>query len=269
MHIAYFAGLFDGDGHVGVKHQKAWDFFSLCVTMTNNHKGVLELYQEKFGGSILPPRHYGLRKGKGTWTWQAYSSTAIKFLEAVQDHIIIKKEQVALALNFPLGDCGKRVDEDVYAKRKEIYDELIALKQQVWTEPEESDWNHGNIEELEVRADVQEAIQLYQTGLTQEEVAEQLGLPYSTVGYWVRQLGESRSRSEAAKIGAQKRKDAIHKRPEVKMAIELYEQGMSSAEVARKLGQKPATVNYWLRRMGKTRSLKQAQRVRRARERET
>lgn len=50
-------------------------------------------------------------------------------------------------------------------------------------------------------------------------------------------------------------------------ASALYGDGMSAKMVAEVMGRKPATVNYWLRSAGLTRSLAVAQTLRRARER--
>ena len=49
-------------------------------------------------------------------------------------------------------------------------------------------------------------------------------------------------------------------------AQRLYASGLSALTVAERMGRKPATVNYWLRRLGVTRSLAESQGLRRGRE---
>lgn len=60
--------------------------------------------------------------------------------------------------------------------------------------------------------------------------------------------------------------DSAVQRPESQEAAKLYESGIPISEIAKRLNKKPATVNYWLRRKGITRSLSEAQRLRRQRE---
>jgi len=62
------------------------------------------------------------------------------------------------------------------------------------------------------------------------------------------------------------RKDSIKQRPEVETASKMYREGSSVQMIAKKIEQKPATVNYWLRELGVTRSYKEAQQLRRQRE---
>lgn len=68
--------------------------------------------------------------------------------------------------------------------------------------------------------------------------------------------------SHTAKV----RVDSATERSEAQEAKLLYESGMSATDVAKQLGRKPATVNYWLRQMGATRTLEQAQKLRRSKE---
>ena len=57
-----------------------------------------------------------------------------------------------------------------------------------------------------------------------------------------------------------------HERPEFQKAVELYAQGRSCKDIAATLGVKAATINYWLRSRGLTRTYQQAQQLRRKKE---
>jgi transposase len=262
---AYFAGFFDGEGYVGVTHNAANAAISLRVTVTNNHKGICDLFAGRFGGSVTPPRHYGEKQGKGSWTWHAYAANAKAFLRAILPYVVVKKPQVELALDFPLGEPGHRVSQGVQAERVAIKETLSALKRQIFTAPTDEDW--GVREALSQRWDVKRAITLYRSGMSTQQVADKLGIKQPTVSYRMCWTGEARPRSEAIRLAP--RKDSALSRPEAKAAAKLYQGGLSVPEVARKLGFKPATVNYWLRRQGLTRSLQEAQVLRRRRERNT
>jgi transposase-like protein len=260
----YVAGLFDGEGYVGVSHQAAHDSYCLVVSVTNNHLPVLEELQGLYGGSISEPRHYGVKAGKGSWTWRAFSVDALAFLRSIEPHVIIKADQVAEALTFPIHQVGRRTTQAKRARQREIHHNLKDMKAACVWKPDGRD--RLQTEALGDRDDVRAAVELYKGGMNTSETAEAIGVSQGTVSYWMRQLGVSRPRSETASMGAEDRANSIHSRPEAKRAKRLYLSGLSAAEVARQVGEKPATVNYWLRRMGVVRTLSEAQKVRRKKE---
>lgn len=261
----YVAGLFDGEGYVGVSYNPVRDTWKFTVNITNNYLPVLEEVKATYGGRLQPPRHADDgRAGKSAWTWHAYSSTAKNFLESIKPYSIVKQEQIQIALQYPLGRYGKRVTESVRNKRNKILAELKSAKMDMNFDARDIDL--GSKEVLEKRDDVQEAAKLYQSGMEAIDIARKLDVELSTIYYWMRCLGINRSRVEAGKQAGRNRKDAVHNNPKAEEAKRLYQSGMSASDVARELGKKPATVNYWLRKMGVTRSYKEAQKLRRAKE---
>lgn len=259
----YFAGFFDGEGYVGVSYQEAWNAYMIRVSVVNNNKPVLLLFKEKYGGTIRPPSDKKAYNMKGAWTWWIHGQPAIDFLQNILPYVFVKRPQVELAIEFPIGKPGQRVTEEVRLKRKYMFEKLQSMKQDIWTEPSLDDAVVH--ETLGDREDIRRAIEMYQSGMTLDEVSRQLGVSPGTVGYWTRQLDVVRERSASAKIGSEKRLDGT-KSSEAQEAKLLYESGMSTTDVAKKLGRKPATVNYWLRQMGATRTLEQAQKLRRSKE---
>ncbi len=263
----YVAGLFDGEGYVGVSLNPVHGTWKFQVTITNNYLPVLEGIQRVFGGSLVQPKHADDgREGKSSWTWNTYSKNAKNFLRAIEPHSIIKRRQIELALQYPLGSCGKGLTEGVKQKRHEILVALQEAKRETYLEARGVDLAGRDV--LEEREDVQEAARLYQSGMSAADVASTLNVDLNTLYYWMRCLGINRSRVEAGKQAGETRKDAVHQRPDAQEAKTLYLSGMSAASVARHLEKKPATVNYWLRKMGITRSLKEAQKLRRSRSKE-
>lgn len=263
----YLAGLFDGEGYVGVVYNKVHDAWGLRLSVTNNHKGICESLRNQFGGALVPPRHYGPVEGKGAWTWAAYSSRAKEFLRVIQPFTIIKKPQVDLALTYPLGQLGRPVTDDMRRLRHTIMERLQEMKQGVWTQATAEDLLHRRA--LAEREDVKMAAALYKQGYSIDAIAELTGAKQPTISYWMRSLGISRSRREAQKQAGTRRWAKHQRQPELQRAKAMYEGGTPVSEIARVLGRKPATVNYWLRRMGLTRSLSAAQALRRQRERDS
>lgn len=261
MHIAWFAGFFDGEGYIGVSHQRAWDCYMIRATVTNNSKEPVTMFADRFEGRISEPRHYGATAGKGSWTCAINGPYAIAMLRELRPHLVVKAPQADLAIGFPIGRPGVRVTAAAQDERRRIYRGLKELKGEVRDEP---DGSTGDSIALDDDPRVAKAIALYEAGMNTTEVGQALGVHQSTISYWMRETGTARSRSEAHKQSWAGR--TVESRPEAQEALRLYEADLSAADVARHMGRKPATVNYWLRKMGATRSLKDAQRLRRKKE---
>jgi transposase len=257
--VEYAAGFFDGEGYVGVVRYQRNGAMCLRCTVTNNNRPVLEMFRTTFGGSIRRPDGPG-DGGKRSWVWCLTSGAAVAFLSAIAPHVVVKQPQVEAALTYPLGALGRRVSADDRAKRLDLYYRLKGLKTEVRTE--DPDRRLAARVKLEERADVQRAVGLYLGGSTVHQVAAEIRRKYSTVSYWLTSLGVTRPRVQALAI-ARKRRPGLQSRPEVQRAIEIYATGKSAWATARDLGLGAATVNYWLRELGLTRSLTAAQRLRR------
>lgn len=95
----YWAGLFDGEGYVGLGHNKAKaSTFILHVRVVNCNEYPLTLLVEQFGGSVYNTES-GQRKHR-LYCWTAYGNNAATFLSAINTYSIIKKNQIDLALRF-------------------------------------------------------------------------------------------------------------------------------------------------------------------------
>ena len=101
MTIQYIAGLFDGEGGIYIT-QKIDKRFSKGILVrnircqvANTHKGVLINLQKIFGGTIRLKNH------KRGFTWEiAGQKNVLDFLNKIYPYLIIKKEQVKLAIQY-------------------------------------------------------------------------------------------------------------------------------------------------------------------------
>jgi hypothetical protein len=97
--LAYFAGLFDGEGCVGVYHQPKSRSSCLRVQIVQNLKpGVEEAFSElviAFGGKI---RHQRTRTANTKVCYDAAGDVGCAFLEAILPYVRWKREQVALGI---------------------------------------------------------------------------------------------------------------------------------------------------------------------------
>jgi hypothetical protein len=101
--IAYLAGLFDGEGYVGIvkKHPKARHNPShvLQVEISNTHKPTIDFVNRRFSGCVYKFKPT-MRTRKICWDWRGTNRNAIKFLETVLPYLRIKRSQAILGLRF-------------------------------------------------------------------------------------------------------------------------------------------------------------------------
>ncbi len=101
--------------------------------------------------------------------------------------------------------------------------------------------------------DYSEIANLYKSGLGCDAIAERLGANRSTISAHLRDFGISRSSAEANKARS------LY---DVSKMKDLYLAGLSSAEIAKIMGCSAATVTLHMRKMGLSRSNREAQQLR-------
>src|SRR5438046_3641105 len=101
MSAEYAAGFFDGEGCVNLMETgpKAKSIRPLVrVILTSTHPTILYRFQEQFGGWVNIYRPGVNRKLR--YTWSQLEKKAIAFIQFIQPFSIIKREQIAVALEF-------------------------------------------------------------------------------------------------------------------------------------------------------------------------
>lgn len=133
----YVAGLFDGEGCVRiarwanpkngtVRHQI---YVSLGVT----HRPVVEMLRETYGGSVqINPHSRRNPKNRDQHVWVVTSKTAASFLPRILPHLVIKFDEVVVALEFQRTVSrrgqGVHVPAETIALREELRSRLANLK---------------------------------------------------------------------------------------------------------------------------------------------
>ncbi len=99
MHKQYIAGFIDGEGHVGIikmkpqeKYREKSVRYIPKITIVNTNKRILEIIQNKLGGSLCErkqekPHH------KKTYSLQIYGNSLKRALPFLSKYLIIKKKQ--------------------------------------------------------------------------------------------------------------------------------------------------------------------------------
>lgn len=136
----YVAGLFDGEGCICI--QKVWvpgKYEKYCRTrmrifITTTNLPVIKLLQKWFGKGNFSEKG-SLKNGwKAAYDWRLNSKKdMIDFLNRIKDHVVIKREQVQLALQFcdTLRDksgCGKPLTKTEHGLREVIYQRFWLLR---------------------------------------------------------------------------------------------------------------------------------------------
>lgn len=106
MDLRYLAGLFDGEGSIGIYRQKATGYRK-TAGLTNTYKPILEVILQEFGGGLYPQRA-ATRLHKATWGWEIQNGPDIRiFLEKLRPFLIIKAEQADVMLACLYGNLDK------------------------------------------------------------------------------------------------------------------------------------------------------------------
>ena len=95
----YLAGLFDGAGRVETDKrsvQGKYEMYTrirISVSIKSKSMHLMYLLAEHAGG------HYSITKGSN-YCWSAMGKESLGFLTRIKDHVVAKREQVKLALQF-------------------------------------------------------------------------------------------------------------------------------------------------------------------------
>ncbi len=135
--LAYFAGLFDGEGCISIGHHKPQrgkrteQHTLRCSVVMTDKKCVTSFIV--FGGSICQKTKFLTNpKWQPQWTWSISSNQAKGFLETFLPFLRLKKKQAQLAIEFqemrsrPL--AHNKVSKEEISKRNWYWQRLKELK---------------------------------------------------------------------------------------------------------------------------------------------
>lgn len=145
LNVQYIAGLFDGEGWVRADtftplFRKSTRF-QVTAGIAMTYEPVIRLLYERYGG-VLQGDDCFRRKNPANrtiWRWSVSSRIAAPFLREIEPFVIVKREQVTLALELQdhireyrsrmVGDkVSAEFKAEICAHRQKIADELRRLK---------------------------------------------------------------------------------------------------------------------------------------------
>lgn len=100
---AYLAGLFDGEGYVGIVRRKTKTrkpyYHNLQVEVANTHKPTIDRVNKLFPGCVYSYKPTKLTR-KLCWDWRVSSHNAVRFLKTILPYLRIKRVQAVLGIQF-------------------------------------------------------------------------------------------------------------------------------------------------------------------------
>jgi hypothetical protein len=97
---AYVAGIIDGEGHIAITRDKARNGFQLRIQVRTTSRALSEWLSETTGcGST---REMSDKRGNRMpcHEWRVFTNQALRILELIQPYIVMKRELVAIAIEF-------------------------------------------------------------------------------------------------------------------------------------------------------------------------
>lgn len=98
IELAYFAGLFDGEGCICISETKKHNFI-VSFTLSNTNFDVINWIEQHFGGNVTPIKKQKSYYKQG-YLWSAHKNTLQLYLPHLVHYLRIKKPQALLLLKY-------------------------------------------------------------------------------------------------------------------------------------------------------------------------
>ena len=118
--LAYTAGIFDGEGCIGIyRHKdkrlrKGFNYF-LCVSIWSTNQWLIQWLKMNYGGcTLLRPKfsEEAYTSKKPIWKWQLTARKAREFLELILPYLYLKRPEAELAISFQKANSKRRKSEE-------------------------------------------------------------------------------------------------------------------------------------------------------------
>lgn len=135
--LAYYAGLFDGEGCVSINKVKGIkgrrDSFQLRVNITSTNEEVVRQMPGSFGGTVLFRQR---ERAQDFWNWVAVARQARDFLVLIKPDLIIKHQQARVGIMFQTerDARGQQKTEEDWNKEFQYYETIRRLNARWGTE---------------------------------------------------------------------------------------------------------------------------------------
>jgi len=130
--LAYLAGLFDGEGSVGIyefKKQSKFSNWQFKVEIANTDWRIMQWLESNVGGKV-----HKKSTGKANWrqgySWHVQGENAKTFCELIRPYTIIKSDQIDACLYFRKfwGTSNKKQTQDMMESKREMVEAIKKMK---------------------------------------------------------------------------------------------------------------------------------------------
>lgn len=137
LEYAWAAGFFDGEGSIGIYQRiqyhsgKRYVGWRLTCRVAGTHRSSIERFAAIAGFGAIEKQKRLTGAGKIMWRWHASDSFVIKSLGNMIPYLVIKKDQVELAVEFrkSVGNYGGGgVPPELTARQTVMSDRMKFLK---------------------------------------------------------------------------------------------------------------------------------------------
>ena len=108
--IAYFAGIFDGEGCIYIRKinakyvtksgiRRIYTSYSVEVSLANTNEWICRQLLFAFGGGVYK-RKLQMGANQTIWAWQIAAKKATDFLRVLYPYLKLKRAQAEIAINF-------------------------------------------------------------------------------------------------------------------------------------------------------------------------
>ncbi len=95
---AWLAGLFDGEGHIGIGRQLSQRSRGVKIQITNTNRELLEEVQRVTGVGYITTRYRESEKHRPTHDWYTSGRNARRILDVISPRLIVKRDKAREAI---------------------------------------------------------------------------------------------------------------------------------------------------------------------------
>jgi hypothetical protein len=128
----YTAGLFDGEGYMGILQckegqKKSWGLkhdmrFFPVVKIAMTDRPIIEWMKSSWGGWLEVRKAHG--NNRESYCWTLKGETALKFIKIIYPYLKVKRRHAETFLRYPVLHKSERMTDPLYIERKRLSDDI-------------------------------------------------------------------------------------------------------------------------------------------------
>lgn len=125
--LCYFAGIFDGEGHLSIEKQsingktRKKDYYTLRIVIANTNLELIQWLIQTFNGNFTISKK--VVGHKQVYKFVLFGKKLEDVITAAYSYFIVKKPIIDIALKFrkTVGKTGSDVSEETMVYRRQLY----------------------------------------------------------------------------------------------------------------------------------------------------